>query len=123
MDSEQKIDRQEAIELVRDASDIDVLKKSWIKDQQDREATEAELKLREHHDLINMRSKWSDSVLNLVKIIVFSGIAFSWALGLGWIKFDNNLAVPVFISDSLLKSIGLAYIIVHFLFHKDSMNH
>jgi len=36
-------------------------------------------------------------------------------------KFDSPLALPAIITESIVKVIGLAYIIVNFLFNKDSL--
>lgn len=116
-----EIERSDAINLVASLDDADDLKKAWIKDELERQSVDAFLKAKEHVELIEMRGIWSRGVFRLLVLIVVSDVLFSWALGFGVLHFQNGYEVPAFIADGLLKTIGLALIIVHFLFSKDSI--
>ena len=114
-------ERANAINLVAGFDGDNPLKNQWLNDEVKNASLDAQLKLKERQELIGMRGKWSSGVLALLVLIVFSDLAFIWALGFGIISFSNDLIVPAFIADSLIKTIGLAAIIVGFLFNKDSV--
>ena len=84
------------------------------------ESTLAFLRAKERKELIEMRGKWSSWVLCLLVFIVGVDTLFVYLVGLNLLKFSNDYIVPTFIGEGLMKTIGLAYIIVNFLFSKDS---
>ena len=82
----------------------------------------ARLKARERGDLIEFRKMWSNWTLGFVGLIVLSNVVIVFLLGFGILRFENQDVIPYFVGDSVIKTIGLAYIIVNFLFSKDSMD-
>jgi hypothetical protein len=83
--------------------------------------SEAELAATEQHDIIAMRGRWSKIILwTIVGINVLDAVVVICS-GLGWLHYDQGLTVPLFVADSLLKTLGLAAIIVAFLFNKSSV--
>ncbi len=82
----------------------------------------AQLKAIERRDLIRFRERWSNWTLSFVGLIVFSNVLIVFLMGFGILRFENQNIIPYFVGDSVIKTIGLAYIIVHFLFSKDSMD-
>ncbi|MFC1622957.1 hypothetical protein ACFL16_01010 [Patescibacteria group bacterium] len=68
-----------------------------------------------------MRKGWSGWILASIVVITFFDIGLIVAIGRGVLVFNNNLQVPFFVGESLLKVLGLAFLIVNFLFNKDSM--
>lgn len=85
-----------------------------------RESLRAELQLKEQREIIEMRGQWSWWVLAcIVSINIFDFLVIG-ALGFHWISFEGYV-IPVFIADSLLKTLGLAAIIVNFLFNERSI--
>ncbi len=117
----EEIEKSEAIELVKKVKEASAIEVAFLKDKLDRDSAKGFLELREHGDLIEMRKKWSSGVFWLLVLIIFSDVGFSWALGFGALSFDSDWSVPAFIGDGLIKTLGLAFIVVHFLFNKDSL--
>ncbi len=81
----------------------------------------AHIDLEERKDLVSFRRKWSNWVLFFVGWIVIVNTIIIFLLGVGILRFSSDIVIPYFIGDSVIKTIGLAFIIVHFLFSKDSM--
>lgn len=81
----------------------------------------AEIKAVEREDIIRMRKFWSKWILiSILAINIFDFFVIT-ALGFGWITFPDGFVIPAFIADTLIKTLGLAVIVVHFLFNKDSV--
>lgn len=114
-----EVQREEAIEHVQEDDIPDKEFESW--EEVETSSDEVELRLVEREELIAMRSRWSRIVMWLLGAIVVSDILFMWAVGFGLLAFSKEWEVPVFVGESIVKTIGLAYIIVNFLFHKDSI--
>lgn len=92
-----------------------------IQNRLDWENLEAEIKAQEKMNIIEMRKKWSEWILGcIVGIVIFDGVVI-FLLGLNVIEFNGHLA-PIFIGESLLKMFGLAYVVVKFLFTKESLS-
>lgn len=68
-----------------------------------------------------MRSRWSFWILASIIAITLFDFFIVAGLGFGFIHFDQQFIIPAFIGESLIKTIGLAYIVVNFLFNKDSI--
>jgi hypothetical protein len=85
--------------------------------------TVLELRLREleKSGVINMRAYWSKWILACIVVIVVFDCYLMLALGYGWASYSNATFIPVFIGESILKIFGLAYIVVNYLFSKDSV--
>jgi len=118
----EEIDKNKALKEVEGIEGSDQIKLGFIKSQLDQTSADAELRAIEKAELIAMRGKWSMSVLVILAFIVITDTFFIYAVGLGWLNFSNNYVIPAFIGEGLIKTIGLAYIIVNFLFNKDSFN-
>lgn len=117
-----EIDKTEALKLVEGLEGSDDLKISYAKQQLEQSRIDAELKAQERAQLIIMRGGWSKWVLYLLCFIVITDTLFVYFVGLRWLNFSNEYVIPTLIGEGLLKTIGLAYIIVHFLFSKDSIS-
>ncbi len=79
-----------------------------------------DLLLQEYQDIIGMRQTWSTWILRCVLAIVAFDILLMILIGVGALKYSNDWVVPAFIGDSLIKVIGLAIIIVGYLFGKSN---
>lgn len=78
------------------------------------------LRAEERSNIIDMRKNWSSWILFCIVVIVFFDIVMALLLGFHAITFESPFAIPAFVVDSLVKVLGLAAIIVKFLFGKDS---
>ncbi len=80
-----------------------------------------ELLIREKDEIIRMRRMWSITILvAIIGITVFDIIVIT-LLGIGLMRFSEGYIVPAFIAESLLKTLGLAAIVVNFLFDHKSL--
>ncbi len=75
----------------------------------------------EQQGLMKMRGNWSFWILFFICLISFSNILLIFLIGAGIFHFDGKFEVPFFIGDSLLKILGLAYLIVNFLFNPNTL--
>ena len=92
-----------------------------IETELDRESEEMEkyLNNKAKIDVIRLRKWWGYVILGCVVAIVIFDFKIILLLGYGKISFSEGYIVPIFITESLLKIIGLAIIIVGYLFNKD----
>lgn len=118
-----EIDREEAIKQVSGLDDIDGLTKAAIKNQLNNDSVNAFLGAKEYASLIAMRGWWSIVVMVLLIMIVVSDIAYIWLVGFEIIKIPSENIALFFVGQGVIKTLGLAAIIVKFLFHKDSVGH
>ena len=88
----------------------------------EREREWAILTAAERRDLITMRSRWSNWILGVIVAISLFDIFLVTGIGFGWLKYENNFQIPFFIGESLIKLLGLAFLIVHFLFDHKSLS-
>ncbi len=86
----------------------------------DRRSLLFKLQAEERKNIIDMRRDWSKWILRCILFIVISDVIVMFLLGIHWMSFDSQWMVPVFVADSMTKVLGLAWIIVNFLFGKDS---
>lgn len=93
--------------------------KAWNELENNRE--EAILSRKERADIMKMRKSWSRWILACIVAIVFLDFVLIFLLGYKSITLDG-LAFPAFIADGVIKIIGLAAIVVNFLFNKDSLS-
>ncbi|KKS31858.1 MAG: hypothetical protein UU93_C0013G0013 [Candidatus Amesbacteria bacterium GW2011_GWA2_42_12] len=89
--------------------------------QLEQDKTTAEMLARERWDIMGMRRKWSDWLLRVIISIVFFDFFVILAVGFKWMSFNEGYIVPFFVGESFLKTIGLALIVVGFLFNKDNI--
>lgn len=75
-----------------------------------------ELQLKEKLDFLEFRKHWSQILLSLViGIVIFTAI-FLVAVGLQWLTFEDEWLVRIIITGSFVEVLGLAKIVVDFLF-------
>lgn len=87
----------------------------------DHSKNNALLNRKEREDIMKMRKHWSEAILFCIVFIVAADFVMIFLLGFNVISFSGPWTVPAFILDSLIKIIGLAIIVVKFLFNKDSL--
>jgi len=117
-DAAQKIIEQNKRRIVKN-SNYDILRKDY--EGLDEISLEWLLKLKEKEDVIEMRKKWSTEIKRWLKIIITFDFIIIVFTGLGWLNFPEYVGIPAIVADSILKVVGLAYIVVRFLFSKDSL--
>lgn len=83
-----------------------------------REKNQTQLDLKERIEVIRMRGVWSYWLLGVIVAIVFFDFVVILAVGFKWIIFDKSYIVPFFVGESLIKTLGLALIVVRFLFNE-----
>lgn len=76
---------------------------------------------KEWNDIIKMRKCWSYWLLGIIATITFFDFSVVVCVGFGWMNFERNYIIPFFIGESFLKTIGLAVIVVGFLFNKEGV--
>ncbi|MDD2757969.1 MAG: hypothetical protein PHD72_01160 [Patescibacteria group bacterium] len=81
----------------------------------------AQILARERLDIMGMRRTWSDWLLRVIISIVVFDFFVIVAVGFKWMSFNEGYIVPFFVGESFLKTIGLALIVVGFLFNKDNV--
>lgn len=87
-----------------------------------RERNNAQLDLKERNDIIKMRGHWAYWILWAVIAIIGFDFFVIICVGFSWMKFDKGYIVPFFVSESLIKTLGLAIIVVKFLFNEKFIN-
>jgi hypothetical protein len=75
-----------------------------------------ELGLREQIEFLNFRKEWSQKLLLLVVFIVAFNALFLVIVGLGWLNYADEWLVRIVITGSFIEVLGLAKIVVEFLF-------
>jgi hypothetical protein len=75
-----------------------------------------ELGLREQIEFLNFRKEWSQKLLLLVIFIVAFNALFLVIVGLGWLQYTDEWLVRIVITGSFIEVLGLAKIVVEFLF-------
>lgn len=122
MDELNKTRLAEEIESSPEKFVIDFLARK-TKEETEKEIDRARIKqeLETKEAIGKMRSHWSWCLLVAILGIVLFDFFFITALGFHWFDFNNEKIVFAFVIDSLAKIAGLAFIVVKFLFGKDSM--
>ena len=75
-----------------------------------------ELRVQERSEFLQFRKTWSRNLLYLVIFIVGFNALFLIAVGLRWLTFMDEWLVRIIITGSFVEVLGLAKIIVDFLF-------
>lgn len=75
-----------------------------------------ELRLREKSEFLAFRKQWSRYLLILVIAIVIFNALFLVAVGKKWLQFQDEWLVRIIITGSFVEVLGLAKIVVDFLF-------
>ncbi|MEK7102314.1 MAG: hypothetical protein AAB579_01035 [Patescibacteria group bacterium] len=117
---------EEASELIKSAPAYSTLspnneyleiqrKQNELEDAQ----TRARILATERLKIIEMRSSWSTWLLRVIIGIVVFDFFVIVAVGYGWMTFKSDFIVPFFVGESFFKTIGLAVIVVRYLFNKE----
>lgn len=77
-----------------------------------------QLMLEEWLDILKMRRRWSNWLLWVIIAVVAFDFFVVIAVGFGWMSFKEGYIVPFFVGESLIKTLGLAIIVVKFLFNE-----
>lgn len=115
------ITKEEALQFLNENPEeiLDHFEVEKVRRGLENDSRRAELFQIEKSEIIGMRADWSKFILiAIIAIIAFDFIIIT-LIGLDIMTF-NGLIIPAFLTESLFKVIGLAYIIVRFLFSKDS---
>lgn len=75
-----------------------------------------ELRIQEKAEFLQFRKNWSKNLLYLVIFIVGFNALFLIAVGLKWLVFMDEWLVRIIITGSFVEVLGLAKIVVDFLF-------
>lgn len=116
---EVKLALQDIVVTQDSTNDLDMSRK-WQELELDRD--EALLISTERRELITMRSRWSNWILIVIVAISVFDMLLIGLIGGGIWVFTDNFAIPLFIGESLVKLLGLAFLIVHFLFDHKSLS-
>ncbi|MBP9748662.1 hypothetical protein KBD18_00500 [Patescibacteria group bacterium] len=120
------VDRAQALQAITESSASESLVTELAYQREvlvlEKERKEAELDQKEHIEVMKMRGAWSSWILRCVIGIVVFDVLFVVGVGRNWLKYDQGWIVPVFVADSLIKVLGLAIIIVGFLFGEYKRN-
>ncbi len=81
--------------------------------------TFAEMEIIELQSKIEQRELWSRVLLCLVGLIIVSDMAIIFLTGFGWMQFENETTLPLFIASNLAQIFTLSVIVVKFLFKED----
>lgn len=79
-----------------------------------------ELQLNAEQDFFSFRKQWSQILLYLVIFIVIFQSVFLLAVGLKWLVFSDEWLVRIIITGTFAEVLGLAKIVVDFLFKQRS---
>lgn len=77
---------------------------------------ELKLKIQEKSEFLSYRRQWSKYLLTLLIAIVLFNAMFLVTIGLGWLQFNDEWLVRIIITGSFVEVLGLAKIVVDFLF-------
>lgn len=124
--TENNIDKTEEKERIKklievnqestDSSDIDFELEEKYNALQ-REQHNRLLAIKEWNDVIEMRKSWSYWLLRTIMLIVVFDFFVIVMVGFKLMKFEGYI-MPFFIGESLIKTLGLAIIVVKFLFNE-----
>jgi hypothetical protein len=74
------------------------------------------LNYQEKFEFLSYRKQWSTYLLTLVIAIVAFNAMFLVTIGLGWLQFQDEWLVRIIFTGSFVEVLGLAKIVVDFLF-------
>ena len=80
------------------------------------------LNVQEKFDFLAYRKQWSTYLLTLVIAIVGFNMMFLVTIGLGWLQFSDEWLVRIIFTGSFIEVLGLAKIVVDFLFKEPPKN-
>lgn len=100
---------------------FDEIESQRIYQQLEDQKINIKLNFKERSDIIEMRGSWSKCILGAILAVIGVDIIVIFLVGFHYMVFSDVYTLPVFIGESLLKTLGLAFIIVNFLFGKNSL--
>jgi len=119
----QQITRKKALSLLSSKKAVeDPIDISFRTLQLEERSILSRLRAEERKNIIEMRKNWSRWMLFCIVFIVLFDVVLISLLGFHVISFESQWVIPAFIADNLAKVLGLAAIIVKFLFGKDSFD-
>ncbi|MFW5703237.1 MAG: hypothetical protein ACOCXQ_00175 [Patescibacteria group bacterium] len=80
------------------------------------ESKTRELRLREAREFLNFRKSWSNKLLWLVIMIVIFNAIFLLMVGFKVLTYEDEWLVRIIITGGFIEVLGLAKIVVEFLF-------
>lgn len=97
------------------------IQSKYFKLEKEEEENRDDLKLRniELEYIITLRNRWSNWLLGVIVVIIVVDLFIMISVGFGWMTYTKTHII-VFIFESILKIVGLAYIVVNFLFDKNT---
>jgi hypothetical protein len=96
---------QEAISLEEELISLSEMSEDFV-----------ELKYQERAEYLQFRRRWSMALLGVVYIIVFFDILFLLAVGSGILQYQDEWLVRLIFVGNFIEVVGLARIVVDFLF-------
>jgi hypothetical protein len=78
--------------------------------------------LEEHRELRKMRLQWSRWILGCIVAIVVFDFLLITAAGFNIVRYENSYIIPAFLGESIINIIGLAVVIVKFLFSDHNLS-
>ncbi|MFH1523188.1 MAG: hypothetical protein ABIE43_05235 [Patescibacteria group bacterium] len=126
--SDKKIGKEEAKRLLIETGETEIsLQKIDYEaeekyDNLQKRRNNAILTIKERKEIIKMRRHWSYWLLGVIIAVVIFDFFVILAVGFKWMSFQSNVIVPVFVGESLIKTLGLAFIVVNFLFNEKTFN-
>jgi hypothetical protein len=82
----------------------------------------SELNLKEKSEILDFRKKWSSNLLWLVVLIVLFNGVFLVVVGRKWLVYNDEWLVRIIFTGSFVEVLGLARIVVQFLFKETNKN-
>ena len=83
---------------------------------------ELKLKIQEKSEFLSYRRQWSRYLLTLLVVIVVFNAAFLVSIGVELLTFKDEWLVRIIITGSFVEVLGLAKIVVDFLFKEPPKN-
>ncbi len=124
----EKINKNEAKELLEKSRETNIPQNEIDYEVEEKydilqeRRSNAILTIKERKEVIKMRRHWSYLLLGVITFIVVFDSFVILAVGFKWMNFESNIIMPVFVAESLIKTLGLAFIVVNFLFNEKTFN-
>lgn len=115
-DDADPIKRTDAINLVKEGTNVKSFNSEKSEGVLEYGRLRVEAILQERLELRAMRLRWSNWILVCIVSIVCFDFLLVGAAGIGLAKFSDSYTLPAFLGESIINIIGLAIIIVRFLF-------
>lgn len=89
-----------------------------LQSSREQQSTEVQIRLDGLQKYFEMRSTWGDFLKTCLMVILGFNIFLVIAVGLGWLKYDDEWFLRIVLTTNLADIIGLVYLVVKFLFSK-----